>query len=158
MKLIVVIVVASLLSGACATTVRPTFAEKAPVSNSPQKGLVELKPGVYAVLKGQQAWVTWVLDISAVEVGLGGNFEHWDPSKVVLLSSTKSSQGELWSVTLPFSPRSVIFYKYYVNGMWKEDPHAPLAVNDGYGGHEGKVVVADLLAKQDPALAISTGN
>ncbi len=155
MKLTVVVIVAVLLSGACATTVKPTLSVKAPVSNSPQKRTVALTPGVYAVLEGQQAWVTWVLKVSAVEVGLGGDFEHWDPAKVVLLSPVKAPQSDLWSVTLPFSPRSVIFYKFYVNGMWKEDPHAPLTVDDGYGGHEGKVIVADLLAKQDSTLASS---
>lgn len=155
MKFTVVIIVAALLSGACATSVPPTFPVKALVATSPQKSTL-LKPGVYAVLKDHQAWVTWVLDISAVQVGLGGDFEHWDPAKVVLLSRTKSSQGEQWSVTLPFSPRRVIFYKYYVNGMWKEDPHAPLIANDGFGGHEGKVVVAELLAQQDSALTTST--
>lgn len=152
----IILVLAVLLSGACATTVQPAVSIKALASRAPQKETIELKPGVYAVLKGQQAWVTWVVEVSAVEVALGGNFENWNPAKVVLLSPTKAPQGELWSITLPFSPRSVIFYKYYVNGMWKEDPHAPRTVSDGSGGHEGKIIVADLLADQDPGIVISS--
>ncbi len=150
MKFRVAVLVTTFLWGACATAPSPVLQEKptslsAPRENKPFEKQQTGKPGVSATVSGSKVWITWVIEVSAVQVGLGGDFENWDPAKVVPLTLEKTPQGDFWTVTLPFSAQSVIHYKYYVNGMWKDDPHAPLAVSDGYGGHEGKIVVSDLV-------------
>lgn len=105
------------------------------------------KPGVYAVLNGSDALVTWVTRIPAADIRLVGDFQNWKPELALPMFKTKNADGKnIWIITLKVAPDAVLLYKYYVNGQWTEDALAPGTQDDGFGGKNGKIDVKALLA------------
>ena len=58
---------------------------------------------------------------------------------------TKGDDG-VWSYTLTAKKSDEIVYKFLLDGAWLADPNAPESIDDGYGGRNGMVPVAALLA------------
>ena len=58
---------------------------------------------------------------------------------------TKGDDG-VWSYTLTAKKSDEIVYKFLLDGAWLADPNAPDSIDDGYGGKNGMVPVASLLA------------
>ena len=52
----------------------------------------------------------------------------------------------VWSYTLTAKKSDEIVYKFLLDGAWLADPNAPDSIDDGYGGKNGMVPVASLLA------------
>lgn len=102
-----------------------------------------LEPGVWVIKKDGRITVTWIFDEpEAKSVGLVGDFQNWDQTKAKKLAKNKDGY---WQITMPAKLDSVFTYKYYVDGKWYQDPNPPESDNDGMGGRNGKVVVADLI-------------
>ena len=60
-------------------------------------------------------------------------------------SKTKGDDG-VWSYTLTAKKSDEIVYKFLLDGAWLADPNAPETMDDGFGGKNGMVPVASLLA------------
>ena len=58
---------------------------------------------------------------------------------------TKGDDG-VWSYTLTAKKSDEIVYKFLLDGAWLADPNAPDTIDDGFGGRNGVVPVASLLA------------
>ena len=58
---------------------------------------------------------------------------------------TKGDDG-VWSYTLTAKKADEIVYKFLLDGAWLADPNAPDTIDDGFGGKNGVVPVATLLA------------
>ena len=58
---------------------------------------------------------------------------------------TKGDDG-VWSYTLTAKKSDEIVYKFLLDGAWLADPNAPDSIDDGFGGKNGMVPVASLLA------------
>jgi hypothetical protein len=99
---------------------------------------------VTAVKDGEGAKVTFTYtpDYDAAFVGLVGDFQGWNLDGAVPM--TKNDDGS-WSVTLDATADQTILYKFNVDGEWTEDANAPAVTDDGFGGFNGKAVVAELL-------------
>ena len=72
---------------------------------------------------------------------------------------TKGDDG-VWSYTLTAKKSDEIVYKFLLDGAWLADPNAPDSIDDGFGGKNGMVPVAALLAAASgdtSALAIKAG-
>ncbi|HTH14372.1 MAG TPA: glycogen-binding domain-containing protein [Spirochaetia bacterium] len=81
------------------------------------------------------------------EVGVIGSFDNWTvPGEAM----TKNAAG-LWEKAIKAAPTDEITYKFYSKGTWMVDPDAPDLKDDGYGGHNGLIVVADILSGAVPA-------
>ena len=105
------------------------------------------KPGVTAVLQGADALITWETRIPAADIRIVGDFQGWKPDMALPMFKTKNAAGKsVWYITLKVPANAVLIYKYYVNGQWTEDAMAPVSVDDGYGGHNGKADAVALLA------------
>jgi hypothetical protein len=81
-------------------------------------------------------------DPNASFVGLVGNFQGWDLGGAVPM--TRDENG-VWSVTIQAATTDEIRYKFNVDDEWTEDPTAPATIDDGFGGFNGRVVVANML-------------
>ena len=99
-------------------------------------------------------------DDVASQMNVIGSFDGWTvPGEPM----TKSAAG-LWVFVLKAKASDEIQYKFYNNGAWIFDFKAPDKKDDGFGGNNGLIVVADLLAGQPsgskgaagPALALPT--
>lgn len=94
--------------------------------------------------EGDVVKVTWTYEnADAVSVGLVGDFQGWNLAGS--LPMTKDANG-VWTITLDGNASSEYKYKFNVDGEWTEDPTAPTTSEDGFGGLNGYVIVADLLA------------
>ena len=69
-------------------------------------------------------------------------FPNWSPDGIPM---TKGDDG-VWSYTLTAKKSDEIVYKFLLDGAWLADPNAPESIDDGYGGRNGMVPVAALLA------------
>ena len=58
---------------------------------------------------------------------------------------TKGDDG-VWSYTLTAKKSDEIVYKFLLDGAWLADPNAPDSIDDGFGGKNGMVPVAALVA------------
>lgn len=110
---------------------------------------------VKAVKEGDVVKVTWTYEnADAASVGLVGDFQGWNLAGA--LPMTKDASG-VWTITLDGKADSEYLYKFNVDGEWTEDPAAPGTFDDGFGGLNGKVVVADLLTEAVAAGAAPAG-
>ncbi|MFP4472639.1 MAG: helix-turn-helix domain-containing protein [Candidatus Omnitrophota bacterium] len=75
------------------------------------------------------------LSVSAVEVGLVGDFNHW--AKPLPL---KNEGNGLWRITLDLKPGRYE-YKFYVDGEWCLDPENGQTVSNRYGTQNSVVTV-----------------
>ena len=69
-------------------------------------------------------------------------FPNWSPDGIPM---TKGDDG-VWSYTLTAKKSDEIVYKFLLDGAWLADPNAPDTIDDGFGGRNGVVPVASLLA------------
>lgn len=77
----------------------------------------------------------------ANEVLLAGDFTSWQDGA---LPMTKTDKG--FTLTKTFSPKDELRYKFISDGNWTTDLRAPDFVDDGFGGKNGHVVVADMVS------------
>jgi hypothetical protein len=106
------------------------------------------KPGVTVTKNSDgNAIVTWMTRIPAAEIQLMGYYENWKPDLGLVLDKVPAGNGRFVHViSFLVKPTATIIYKYMVNGNWTEDAMAPVSVDDGFGGHNGKIDVAAMLA------------
>jgi len=83
-------------------------------------------------------------DDTASQMNVIGSFDGWTvPGEAM----TKNAAG-LWEYTLKAKMTDEIQYKFYNNGTWIFDFKAPDKKDDGFGGNNGLIVVADVLTAQ----------
>lgn len=86
--------------------------------------------------------ITFLFKHPASEMGVIGSFDNWTvPGEAM----EKNADG-LWEKKITAAPTDEIQYKFYTKGVWIFDENAPDKKDDGYGGNNGLIVVADLLA------------
>ena len=84
----------------------------------------------------------------ASEVLLAGDFTNWQDGA---LPMSKGDKG--FSLTKTFKPSDELRYKFISDGNWTTDLKAPAFVDDGFGGKNSHVVIADLLGGDDNGAA-----
>ncbi len=83
-------------------------------------------------------------------------FPNWSPDGIPM---TKGDDG-VWSYTLTAKKSDEIVYKFLLDGAWLADPNAPDSIDDGFGGKNGVVPVAAMVAAASgdtSALTIKAG-
>lgn len=106
--------------------------------------------GVTAVKSGDVVKVTWTYENDeAVSVGLVGDFQGWNLGGALPMTKVDGK----WTVTLEGKADSEFKYKFNVDGEWTEDPAATNTSDDGFGGLNGYVIVADILNASSGATA-----
>ncbi len=106
------------------------------------------KPGVTVTKNSDgDAIVTWMTRVPAAEIQLMGYYESWKPELGLQLDKVMAANGHpVHVISFLVKPDATIIYKYMVNGNWTEDAFAPVSVDDGFGGHNGKIDVKAMLA------------
>jgi hypothetical protein len=84
----------------------------------------------------------------ASEVLLAGDFTNWQNGA---LPMSKGDKG--FSLTKTFKPSDELRYKFISDGNWTTDLKAPSFVDDGFGGKNSHVVIADMLGGDDNGAA-----
>ena len=84
----------------------------------------------------------------ATEVLLAGDFTSWQDGA---LPMTKGDKG--FSITHTFKIGDEARYKFISDGNWTTDLRAPDFVDDGFGGKNSHIVIADLVGGDDDAAA-----
>jgi len=94
-------------------------------------------------LDGTNVEITFTFkDDAASQMNVIGSFDGWTvPGEPM----TRNAAG-LWEFVLKAKVSDEIQYKFYNNGAWIFDFKAPDKKDDGFGGNNGLIVVADLLA------------
>lgn len=95
-----------------------------------------------------QVEITFTFKDSSSEMGVIGSFDNWTAPGEAM---TKNEAG-LWEKTIQAGNADVITYKFYSKGTWIFDERAPDKKDDGYGGFNGLIPVADILAGVLPAV------
>jgi hypothetical protein len=81
-------------------------------------------------------------DDASSEMGVIGSFDNWTvPGEAM----AKNAAG-LWEFKLKALSTDELQYKFYSKGTWIFDFKAPDKKDDGFGGNNGLIVVADVLA------------
>lgn len=81
-------------------------------------------------------------DDAASEVGVIGSFDNW----TVPGEAMSKNKAGLWEYKLKALVTDELQYKFYNKGTWIFDFKAPDKKDDGFGGNNGLIVVADVLA------------
>ncbi len=165
----------ALITG-CATTGSAPAASAAPAAAEASAGGIQVLPlpgsiadaakavGVLGIVKGEpvpakpgvtvtkntdgNAIITWMTRVPAAEIQLMGYYENWKPDLGLQLDKVMAANGHpVHVISFLVKPDATIIYKYMVNGNWTEDAFAPVSVDDGFGGHNGKVDVKAMLAE-----------
>jgi hypothetical protein len=90
--------------------------------------------------------ITFLFKHPASEMNVIGTFDNWTvPGEPM----TKNADG-VWEYTLEALKTDEIQYKFYSKGTWIFDADAPDKKDDGYGGNNGLIVVADILSGVTP--------
>jgi len=81
-------------------------------------------------------------DSGARTVNLAGEFNGWDPAA---LAMTDENGDGVWKVVLDLQPGRTWQYKFVIDGgvSWKPDPNNPEKTDDGHGGYNSVLSVAD---------------
>jgi len=74
---------------------------------------------------------------SAHTISVVGDFNRWNPAKAVMV---RSSDGELWSVTIPIAPGRHTYAFMIDDSLFTLDPAAPQARNPDLGA-DGSIVI-----------------
>ena len=82
----------------------------------------------------------------ATEVLLAGDFNNWQNGAEAM---TKTDKG--FTITKTFKATDELRYKFISDGNWTTDLKAPDFVDDGFGGKNSHVVIADMLGGDDDA-------
>ena len=80
----------------------------------------------------------------AAEVLLAGDFTNWQNGA---LPMTKTDKG--FTLTKTFAKGTTVKYKFISDGNWTTDLKAPDFVDDGFGGKNSHVVIADMISGDD---------
>ena len=111
-------------------------------------------------LDGDNVEVTFTIKAPASQLvvitGPSPYFPNWSPDGIPM---TKGADG-VWSYTLTAKKADEIVYKFLLDGAWLADPNAPDTIDDGFGGKNGVVPVATLVAAASgdaSAVAIKKG-
>ncbi|HUX42149.1 MAG TPA: glycogen-binding domain-containing protein [Rectinemataceae bacterium] len=91
-------------------------------------------------------------DDTAAQMNVIGSFDGW----TVPGEPMQKNAAGLWEYTLKAKMTDEIQYKFYNNGTWIFDFKAPDKKDDGFGGNNGLIVVADVLASQGAASGSGT--
>jgi hypothetical protein len=76
------------------------------------------------------------------EMGVIGSFDNWTvPGEPM----ARNAAG-LWEKTIQVLTTDEVQYKFYSKGTWITDADAPDQKDDGFGGHNGLIVVTDILS------------
>ena len=78
------------------------------------------------------------LDNGKVEVT--GDFTNWQSG-----AKTMKKEGDTFVYRKVVSEKSVLTYKFIINGNWMTDKNAPATTDDGFGGKNGVVDVKTLI-------------
>ena len=104
--------------------------------------------------------VTFTIKAPAAQLvvitGASPYFPNWSPDGIPM---TKGDDG-VWSYTLTAKKSDEIVYKFLLDGAWLADPNAPDSIDDGFGGKNGVVPVAAMVAAASgdtSALTIKAG-
>lgn len=90
--------------------------------------------------------ITFLFNHPASEMNVIGSFDNWtEPGEPM----TKNANG-VWEYVLQASTTDEILYKFYSKGTWTFDPDSPDKKDDGFGGNNGLIVVADILSGETP--------
>ena len=84
----------------------------------------------------------------ATEILLAGDFNNWQNGAEAM---TKTDKG--FTITKTFKATDELRYKFISDGNWTTDLKAPDFVDDGFGGKNSHVVIADMLGGDDDAAA-----
>ncbi|WP_288748873.1 hypothetical protein [uncultured Treponema sp.] len=84
----------------------------------------------------------------ATEVLLAGDFNNWQNGAEAM---TKTDKG--FTITKTFKATDELRYKFISDGNWTTDLKAPDFVDDGFGGKNSHVVIADMLGGDDDGAA-----
>ena len=87
------------------------------------------------------AEVTFVFKGAGTEVLLAGDFTDWQNGAIAM---TKTDNGFEYKKTVPLA--TTLKYKFIVDGTWLFDAKSPDKTDDGFGGFNGVVDVAKLVA------------
>ncbi|SJZ76284.1 hypothetical protein [Treponema porcinum] len=82
----------------------------------------------------------------ATEVLLAGDFNNWQNGAEAM---TKTDKG--FTITKTFKATDELRYKFISDGNWTTDLKAPDFVDDGFGGKNSHVVIADMIGGDDDA-------
>ena len=82
----------------------------------------------------------------ATEVLLAGDFNNWQNGAEAM---TKTDKG--FTITKTFKATDELRYKFISDGNWTTDLKAPDFVDDGFGGKNSHVVIADMISGDDDA-------
>ena len=82
----------------------------------------------------------------ATEVLLAGDFNNWQNGAEAM---TKTEKG--FTITKTFKATDELRYKFISDGNWTTDLKAPDFVDDGFGGKNSHVVIADMISGDDDA-------
>ncbi|HOX17170.1 MAG TPA: glycogen-binding domain-containing protein, partial [Spirochaetales bacterium] len=96
---------------------------------------------------------TWK-DDAATEMAVIGTFNNWVEPGVPM---TRNAEG-LWEYTLKGTVADEIAYKIFNKGTYIFDAKAPDKKDDGFGGNNGLIIVADVLAGIAPGQLAATGS
>lgn len=77
---------------------------------------------------------------SAKNVLLAGDFTNWQSG-----AKTMKKEGDTFVYRKVVSAKSVLTYKFIINGNWMTDKNAPATTDDGFGGKNGVVDVKTLI-------------
>ena len=80
----------------------------------------------------------------ATEVLLAGDFNNWQNGAEAM---TKTDKG--FTITKTFKATDELRYKFISDGNWTTDLKAPDFVDDGFGGKNSHVVIADMISGDD---------
>ncbi len=80
----------------------------------------------------------------ATEVLLAGDFNNWQDGAEAM---TKTDKG--FVITKTFKVTDELRYKFISDGNWTTDLRAPDFVDDGFGGKNSHVVIADMISSDD---------
>lgn len=97
-------------------------------------------------LGGGKVSITFLFKDSSSEMGVIGSFDNWTvPGEAM----TKNDAGQ-WEKTIEALATDEIAYKFYSKGSWIFDDQAPDKKDDGFGGFNGLIIVADILSGTTP--------
>jgi len=86
--------------------------------------------------------ITFLYKHPASEMNVIGTFDNWTvPGEAM----TKNADG-VWEKTITAAVTDEIQYKFFTKDVWIFDPMAPDKKDDGFGGNNGLIIVADILS------------
>ncbi len=92
-------------------------------------------------------------DDAATEMAVIGSFNSWVEPGVPM---ARNAEG-LWELTIEASVEDEIVYKFFSKGSYIFDYKAPDKKDDGFGGNNGLIVVAEVLAMQAAGVTDASG-